>query len=85
MPETYEREMKQLTKHDVNKLTAKQLKEKIPFQIVSDGEVIAVVLPMKDYSKPQLPETPSKGKLAELPLSKQRQARCELSRNPKIV
>ena len=74
--------MKQLTKHAVNKLTAKELVKKLPFQILSDGEVIAVVLPMKDITQSTLPEPRKKGKIVELPLSKQKQARCELSRNP---
>ena len=43
--------MRQITKHDVNKLTASQLKAKLPFQIVSDGEIIAVVLPVYDVNK----------------------------------
>ena len=63
--------MKQLSKHQVNKLTVKELEAKLPFQIVADGKVFAVVLPAKEFSKPQLPET--KGKLQELPLSKKRQ------------
>jgi hypothetical protein len=73
--------MKQLSKHELNRLTAKELKEKIPFQVTVDNEVIAVVLPMKDLSKFKLPETPSKGKLQELPLSKHRQAQNLLPRN----
>ena len=73
--------MKQLSKHDLNKLTAKELKERLPFQITVDNEVIAVVLPMEDISKFELPETPSKGKLEELPLSKSRQAHNLLPRN----
>ena len=43
--------MRQITKHDVNKLTASQLKAKLPFQIVSNDEVIAVVLPVHDVNK----------------------------------
>jgi len=35
--------MKQLSKHDVNKLTTKALTEQLPFQITNDGEVIALV------------------------------------------
>ena len=77
--------MKQLTKHNVNKLTAKEIEERLPFQLVSDGRVFAVVLPMKDVTK-----TKSRPKHSanvsrtngELPLSKQKQARCELPHNP---
>ena len=43
--------MRQITKHDVNKLTAMQLKARLPFQIINDGEVIAVVLPTHDVNK----------------------------------
>ena len=63
--------MKQLSKHDVNKLTAKQLQKQLPFQIVSDNEVIAVVLPMKDM---MLRPSPTKD-LPDLPFSKHRQAK----------
>ena len=55
--------MKQLSKHDVNKLTAKKIKEALPFELVSDGEVIALVCDV------------NKGKLTELPLSKGKQAK----------
>ena len=79
MPQVNARAMKQLSKHQVNKLTAKQLKEALPFEIVADGEVFAIVLPAKEYTKPKVPET--KGKLTELPLSKQKQARGELAKN----
>lgn len=43
--------MKQIGKHDVNKLTAQDLKDKLPFELVSDGEVIAVVLPYHDINR----------------------------------
>ena len=34
--------MKQITKHDVNKLSVAKLKEMLPFEVVADGEVIFV-------------------------------------------
>lgn len=43
--------MRQISKHDVNKLTAREMKARLPFQVVSDGEVIAVVLPAYDVNK----------------------------------
>jgi len=86
--------MKQLSKHQVNKLTAKELQEKLPFQILADGEVIAVVLPVTDVNLLKKKSTKDKRRTVkvtplikrqkELPLSKARQARCELSRNPLI-
>lgn len=78
--------MKQLTKHNVNKLTAKELEERLPFQLVADGRVFAVVLPMKDVTKtkshPKHSAVDQSDIKRELPLSKQKQARCELSHNP---
>lgn len=56
--------MKRISKHDVNKLTAKKIKEALPFELVSDGEVIAIVT---HYDV-------NKG-LTELPLSKNKQAK----------
>ena len=35
--------MQQLNKHDVNKLTASGIKDRLPFVLVSDGEDIALV------------------------------------------
>ena len=78
--------MKRISKHDVNKLTAKELVKMLPFQILNDGEVIAVVLPMKDVTKtksrPKHSAVDRSNITKELPLSKQKQARCELSQNP---
>jgi len=84
--------MKQLSKHQVNKLTAKELQANLPFQILADGEVIAVVLPVTDVNLLKKKSTKDKRRTAkvtplikrqkELLLSKARQARCELSRNP---
>jgi hypothetical protein len=77
--------VKQLSKHELNKLTAKELKEKIPFQVTVDNEVIAVVLPMKDvHLLQQSPKATPKNKQLpsrELPLSKHRQAQNLLPRN----
>ena len=66
--------MRQLTKHDVNKLTAKRLKELLPFQIISDGEVIAAVIPACDVNKLEEKRAPK----GELPLSKAKQAQGKL-------
>ena len=56
--------MRQISKHDVNKLSIPKLKASLPFEMTSDGEVIAVV----DY-----PNDVNRTKLPELPLSKKRQ------------
>ena len=72
--------MERLTKHQVNKLTASELKKRLPFQLESDGEVFAVVLPMKDVSKMPSPEIPKLiDNVRELPLSKRKQAEGRLS------
>ena len=34
--------MRQISKHDVNKLSVAKLKEMLPFEVVADGEVIFV-------------------------------------------
>ena len=34
--------MKQITKHDVNKLSVAKLKEMLPFEVVADGKIIFV-------------------------------------------
>jgi len=52
--------MNQLSKHDVNKLTAVELKAKLPFEMISDSEVIAVVLPAYDVNKAELAQFPIK-------------------------
>jgi len=76
--------MKQLTKHDVNRLTAKELRSRLPFEIVSDGKVIAAVIPVCDVNKLAYEQTQGQkpahdvNKL-ELPLSKKRQAEGRLS------
>lgn len=43
--------MRQFSKHDVNKLTAKALTEYLPFQITNDGEVIAIIISPSDKAK----------------------------------
>ena len=62
--------MKQLSKHQVNKLTAKEIQKLLPFQILADGEVIAVVLPMQDFKtirkKDRASMGPSKPRVAKL-------------------
>jgi len=82
--------MKQLNKHDVNKLTAVELKAKLPFEMISDSDVIAVVLPAYDVNKAEFVQFPIKpntktryriGKANELRFSKSRQASALLSRS----
>lgn len=63
--------MNRLSKHDVNKLTAQELKAKLPFEIVSDNEVIAAVIPAHDVNKLKRKSEDT----GELRFSKQRQAR----------
>lgn len=76
--------MKRLSKHDLHKLTAKQLREKAPFVVVSDGEDIVAVVPISDIKKVQKShdvnrEIPRlKENLRELPLSKHKQAQGKL-------
>jgi len=72
--------MKQITKHDVNKLTAEELKARLPFQMVSDGEVIAVVLPAYDVNKLEPPVKASHDVNKELRFSKVRQASGRMTR-----
>ena len=43
--------MRQFSKHDVNKLTAKALTEYLPFEITNEGQVIAVVISPSDKAK----------------------------------
>ena len=43
--------MKRISKHGVNKLTASELKDCLPFQMTNDGEVIAVVISSSDKAK----------------------------------
>ena len=54
--------MRQISKHDVNKLSVAKLKEMLPFEVVADGEVIFVACdvnklnpkPAHDVHKPRL-------------------------------
>ena len=73
--------MEQISKHDVNKLTASELKRKIPFQIISDGEVIAVCVSAYDVDKlgKKSKVRPDVNKADDLPFSKSRQAKGRLS------
>ena len=72
--------MKRISKHDVNKLIASELKRKIPFQIISDGEVIAVCVSAYDVNKlGRKPKaSPDVNKAGDLPFSKSRQAQGRL-------
>ena len=69
--------MKHLSKHDVNKLTTNELKKLLPFELISDGEIVAVLVPYHDVNK--LREKPKAkhdvNKLTELRFSKSAQAR----------
>ena len=75
--------MRQITKHDVNKLTASQLKAKLPFQIVSNDEIIAVVLPVHDVNKLNQKREASHdvNKASELRFSKSKQVSGKLSQS----
>lgn len=68
--------MKQLTKHDVNKLTVAAIKEFLPAELVADGEVIAILISPHDVNKLEGKSKASHDvhKLAELPFSKSKQA-----------
>ena len=74
--------MRQISKHDVNKLTAREMKARLPFQIVSDGEVIAVVLPAYDVNKlgQATKANHDVNKASELKFSKAKQAAGKLPR-----
>jgi len=79
--------MNRLSKHDVNKLSIAKLREKLPFEVVADGEMVFVA-----YGVNKLPSVPlalphdvnrvknkpkarhDVNKLTELPLSKKKQA-----------
>lgn len=66
--------MNRLSKHDVNKLSVAKLREMLPFELVADGEVIALVSDVNRLDdKPKANHDVNKA-LTELPLSKHRQA-----------
>ena len=70
--------MRQVSKHDVNRLSIAKLKEMLPFEVVADGEVVFVAC---DVNKLEY-DTKAKhdvNKLGELRLSKTRQAQGRLS------
>ena len=52
--------MRQISKHDVNKLSVAKLKAMLPFEVIADGEVIFVAYdvnklnPTHDVHKPRL-------------------------------
>ena len=67
--------MNTLTKYDVNKLTAKELKDRLPFLVSSDGETIAAVIPyVNKLEHEQTPKYKPSHDVNELPLSKKKQA-----------
>ena len=64
--------MNRLSKHDVNRLSVAKLKELLPFELVADGEAIALVCDVNSVlESPKARHDVNKG---ELPLSKHRQA-----------
>ena len=65
--------MRQLSKHDVNKLTAGALTEQLPFQITNDGEVIAIVWSPNDVTNVVVDRH-----LGELRFSKSKQAKGKM-------
>lgn len=75
--------MKRLSKHEVNKLTALELKNRLPFEVVSDGEVIAVMIPATDVNKLKANHdvnmTNYTSKSGELRFSKAKQGKGRLS------
>ena len=44
--------MRQISKHDVNKLSVAKLKGMLPFEVVADGEVIFVACDVNKLNKP---------------------------------
>ena len=84
--------MQRVSKHDVNKLTTSEIRDRLPFILVSDGEDIAL---LSDVNRPVQPiasthdvnrlssdPVPSHDvnkPMTELPLSKKRQASGRLS------
>lgn len=74
--------MRQISKHDVNKLTAKEMKAKLPFEIVSDGEIIAVVLApyLVNKLEQKVKASQDVNKANELKFSKARQASGSLAK-----
>ena len=67
--------MKQLSKHDVNKLTASELVKEIPFELVSDGKVIAMVCDVNRLEK----DSKASHDVNRLKFSKDAQAKGRLS------
>jgi len=65
--------VRQLTKHDVNKLSVAKLKELLPFEVVGDGEVAFVCHDVNNVeAKPKAKHDVNT--MTELPLSKHKQA-----------
>ena len=66
--------MKQITKHNVNRLSVVKLREMTPFEITDDGEAVLVVYDVNKLdSKPEASHDVNK--LTELSYSKTKQAR----------
>ena len=66
--------MKQITKHNVNRLSVVKLREMAPFEITDDGEAVLVVYDVNKLDgKPKASHDVNK--LTELPYSKGRQAK----------
>ena len=73
--------MKTLSIRELRRLaSATSLREAMPCQVTSDGEVIGYLVPAMDHDVRQPTRTNTKcDKLTELPLSKKRQASGRLS------
>ena len=67
--------MKRLSKHDVNKLTASELVNELPFELTNDNEVIAVVLPICDVNRLEKNSKATHDVNKELKFSKGKQAK----------
>ena len=71
--------MNRLSKHDVHKLSTAKLRDKMPFELTSDGEVIAVVYDVHTTVKANHDVHTTKN-ITELAFSKRAQASGRLGR-----
>ena len=61
--------MRQISKHDVNKLSVAKLKEMLPFEVIADGEVIFVACDVNKLNpKPKASHDVNKPRLSPLDL-----------------
>ena len=57
--------MRQISKHDVNKLSVAKLKEMLPFEVVADGKVIFVACDVNKLNpKPKVAHDVNKPRLS---------------------